>query len=108
MSISIVVQKSGTTEERRGDSVQNDLITTNAQAVIIGKQKIFSFFHSRTKRGISGIPYTGVKDGELAQIDVASISPANVIHRITGTQITVTLSQGIRENISVEGNYVNP
>ncbi len=108
MSISVVVQKSGTTEERRGASVQNDLINTDAQAVVIGKQKIFSFFHTRTVRNISGIPYIGVKDGELAQIDVASISPANIIHRITGTQISITLSQGIRENISVEGNYVDP
>jgi hypothetical protein len=110
MAISIVVQKQQTEgeEERRGDSVQNDLITTEAQAVNIGKQVIASFYFTRTARSISGIPYVGVKDGELALIDVQSISTPNFIHRITSNQISISLSKGIREIISVEGEYVNP
>lgn len=108
MSISIVVQKSGTLEERRGDSVQNDLIATEAQAVKIGTQKIFSFYHTRTIRIISGIPYVGVLDGQLAQIEVSSISPANFIHRITNINITIKLDKGIKEVITVEGQYVDP
>ena len=108
MSISIVIQKSGTTEERRGKAIQNDLIVTEAQAVVVGIQSLFSFYHTRKKRDVSGIPYIGVKDGEVALIAVMSISESNIIHRVTGTKISIDLQSGIREVVSLEGDYVNP
>ena len=108
MSISVIVRKSGTTEERRGRAIQNDLIVTQAQAVVVGTQELFSFYHTRKKRDITGVPYVGAKDGELAVIDVLSISPPNIIHRVTGTKISINVGRGIKEVISLEGDYVNP
>ena len=108
MAISVIVRKSGTTEERRGKAIQNDLIKTNAQAVVIGTQSLFSFYHTRKKRDISGVPYIGVKDGEIAVVDVLSISNSNITHRVTGTKISINIKTGIREIVSLEGDYVNP
>lgn len=106
MVISVLVQMNGTVL-RQGGHIQSDLIITNGQAVEVGTQEIFSFYYSKKLRRIS-IPYTGVLDGKIASIDVLSISNKVINHRIVGAEISLSLEDGIREVITLEGDYVAP
>ena len=106
MVVSVLVQMSGTVL-RQGGHVQRDLIVTDGQAVEVGTQDVFSFYYSKKLCRIN-IPYTGVLDGKIASIDVLSISNKVINHRIIGTEISLSLEDGIREAITLEGEYVAP
>lgn len=105
--ISIVVQISGSGEERRGGHVQNDLIISDSQAVIIGTQKLFSFYHGKKQREIK-IPYQDIKDGDIVSVEVLSISNKTTMHRVMEHEISISKSRGVISTVSLEGDYVPP
>lgn len=106
MVISVLVQMSGTVL-RQGGHIQRDLISTETQAIEVGTQDVFSFFHSKKLRRIN-VPYIGVLDGSIASVEVLSISNKSINHRIIGTDISLSLERGVQESISLEGDYVAP
>ena len=106
MAISIIVQIAGTTL-RQGSNIQNVLIVTEGQAITVGTQELFSFYHSRKNRTIE-LPYVGVLDGEIASVEILSLTKPNKNHLINGTSINLSLENGINEIIAIEGEYEDP
>ena len=106
MAISIIVQIAGTTL-RQGSNIQNDLIVTEGQAITVGTQELFSSYHSRKNRIIE-LSYVGVSDGEIASVEILSLTKPNKNHLINGTSINLSLENGINEIIAIEGEYEDP
>lgn len=105
--ISIVVQISGSGEEKRGSHVQNDLIVSDSQAVIVGTQKLFSFYHSKKERDIK-TPYLNIVDGDIISIEILSIANNTTMHRVIEHTISISGEKGVTSSISLEGDYVPP
>ena len=106
MAVSIVVQKSGTGEEKRKLSISSPLIDTEPQAVIVGKQELYSWFY-RTKNYKLSVPYRGLLDGDIVGIYCDNPS-VNSKYRVTSLQIKISKKSGVSVNMTVEGEYDNP
>ncbi len=105
--ISIVVQISGSGEEKQGGHVQNDLIISEGQAVIVGTQELFSFYHSRKQREVK-TSYKNIMDGGIVSVEVLSVSSKTTMHRILEHSISITKEKGAVSTILLEGDYVSP
>ena len=106
MSVSIVVQKSGSGDEKRKESITSPLINTEPQAVIVGKQAIYDWYF-RYKEYTFVTPYRGITDGDI--IEFSCVTPnIHSKYRVKSVQIDITPNSGVMVSLGVEGEYDDP
>lgn len=104
--ISVLVKASPVGDDRIGEIYSNPLIGTEAQAVEVGMQILWGFFHSREQNSIS-VPYTsGIKDSSKVTLSVGALPPGRTSYRVTNMTITVTGQiRKVRMALDLEGRY---
>jgi len=106
MVVSIVIQKTGSGEEKRKTTISSPLITTEPQAVIVGKQELYSWYY-RCKQYKLSVPYRGLMDGDIVGI-YCDNPEVNSKYRITSMAINIDKNKGVSVNMNVEGEYADP
>lgn len=106
MSISIVVQKAGSGDEKRKESITSPLINTEPQAVTIGRQAIYDWYY-RHKEYTFITPYRGISDGDI--IEFSCVTPnIHANYKVKNIQIDITPTSGVSVTMDVEGEYHDP
>lgn len=105
--ISLIVQMTGTGEEKRGAYFQSNLIVCEPQAVHVGLQLLFSFFYTKKNRTVI-CPYASEMDGDLLTLDISSVSVREAVHRIANKTIQISKDSGARVSFDLEGEYESP
>jgi len=106
MAVSIIVQKLGSGDERRKESITSPLINTEPQAVIVGKQALYEWYYRHKEYAIV-TPYRGIIDGDVVKFSCATPN-INSNYKVKNIQIDITPKSGVSVSLGVEGEYNDP
>lgn len=106
MAVSVIVQKTGSGEERRKTTISSPLITTEPQAITVGKQELYDWYY-RYKQYKLLVPYRGLMDGDIVGI-YCDNPEVNSKYKINSITINITKDKGVSVAMNVEGEYIDP